>query len=213
MSERFTEALRAASEPDWTAAVEHRFVAELAAGTVAPDVMATYLVQDHRFVDSFLGLLGAAIASTDSFEARLRLARFAGTIAGEENTYFLRAFEALGVAVERRIGEPDKAPTRGFQALMREAADTRSYPCALAVLTVAEWLYLEWARRCPEPRPPHFVHAEWITLHDNPEFRAFVAFLRAELDRTGRSDEARVADLFRRAVRLERAFFDAAYES
>ncbi len=212
MSTRFTETLRQATEPDWTACLDHRFVREIAEGTIAPGVMATYLVQDHRFVDSFLALLGAAIASADTFEARLRLSRFAGLVAGEENTYFLRAFEALGVAVERRIGEPDKTPTRGFQALMREAADTRSYPCALAVLTVAEWLYLEWAKRCSPPLPPHFVHAEWITLHDNPAFREFVAFLRTELDRTGPAEAGPVADLFARAVRLERAFFDAAYE-
>lgn len=211
MSERFSDALRAASEMDWTASVEHRFVREIGAGTIAPGVMATYLVQDHRFIDSFLTLLGSAVASADSFEARLRLSRFAGQIAGEENTYFLRAFEALGIEVERRIGEPDKAPTAGFQALMREAADTRSYPCALAVLTVAEWLYLDWARRCPQPRPSLFVLGEWIALHDNPDFRALVGFLRDELDRTG-PDDPRVPDLFRRAVRLERDFFDAAYE-
>ena len=34
MSERFTEILRAASEPAWSDAVGHRFVKELFAGTV-----------------------------------------------------------------------------------------------------------------------------------------------------------------------------------
>jgi len=33
------------------------------------------------------------------------------------------------------------------------------------------------------------VHAEWITLHDNPDFRGFVDFLRAELDRVGPAQE------------------------
>jgi hypothetical protein len=31
-----------------------------------------------------------------------------------------------------------------------------------------------------QPLPVNFVHAEWITLHDNRGFRAFVDFLRAE---------------------------------
>jgi thiaminase/transcriptional activator TenA len=44
---------------------------------------------------------------------------------------------------------------------------------------VAEWLYLNWASRAPEPLPDNFVHAEWITLHDNPDFRAFVASVQA----------------------------------
>ena len=62
MSERFTETLRAASEPSWSDAVGHRFVKELFAGSVPDAVMARYLIQDHRFLDSFLTLLGAALA-------------------------------------------------------------------------------------------------------------------------------------------------------
>jgi thiaminase/transcriptional activator TenA len=212
MTERFTDLLRSQSEPNWTAAVEHRFVTELFEGRVADSVMTRYLVQDHRFLDSFLVLLGAAIATADTFEARLRLGRFAGMISGEENTYFLRAFEALGVSPEQREQPQDTLPTAGFKAIMREAAASRSYAAALAVLNVAEWLYLDWATKAPQPLPDNFVHAEWITLHDNPAFRDFVAFLRAELDRVGPRQAAVTTDFFLRSVELERAFFDAIYE-
>ena len=212
MTERFTDLLRSQSEPNWTTAVEHRFVTELFEGRVADSVMTRYLVQDHRFLDSFLVLLGAAIATADTFEARLRLGRFAGMISGEENTYFLRAFEALGVSPEQREQPQDTLPTAGFKAIMREAAASRSYAAALAVLNVAEWLYLDWATKAPQPLPDNFVHAEWITLHDNPAFRDFVAFLRAELDRVGPRQAAVTTDFFLRSVELERAFFDAIYE-
>ncbi|MBJ3778877.1 TenA family protein [Acuticoccus mangrovi] len=211
MTERFTDTLRREAEPTWTRAVDHRFVRELFAGTIPDPVMAGYLVQDHRFLDAFLTLLGAAIATADGFEARLTLGRFTGMISGEENTYFLRAFEALGVSAEARIAVPDTAPTRGFKAIMREAAESRSYVAALAVLNVAEWLYLDWAMGAPKPLPANFVHAEWITLHDNPGFRELVAFLRAELDRVGPGEAAVARDYFARAVALELAFFDAAY--
>ncbi|HEY2183616.1 MAG TPA: TenA family protein, partial [Xanthobacteraceae bacterium] len=160
MSKRFTETLRAASEPDWSHAVGHRFVEELFAGAVPDAVMARYLIQDHRFLDSFLILLGAALASADTFEARLRFGRFIGMVSAEENTYFLRAFEALGVTEDRRAAAPDTEPTIGFKAIMREAAETRSYAAALSVLIVAEWLYLDWASRAPQPLPDNFVHAE-----------------------------------------------------
>src|SRR5690606_17594012 len=46
MSERYTERLRAGTEPAWTRAVEHRFVRELCAGSVDDAVLANYLVQD-----------------------------------------------------------------------------------------------------------------------------------------------------------------------
>jgi thiaminase/transcriptional activator TenA len=67
--------------------VGHRFVNELFAGAVPDAVMARYLIQDHRLLDSFLTLLGAALASADTFEARLRFGRFIGMVSGEENTY------------------------------------------------------------------------------------------------------------------------------
>lgn len=212
MSERFTERLRQESEPAWSQATEHRFVRELLSGTVPEAVMARYLIQDHRFLDAFLTLLGAAIAAADGFEARLRFGRFIGMVSGEENTYFLRAFEALGVTPAERGQHPDTRATAGFKAIMREAAATRSYAAALSVLNVAEWLYLDWAAKAAAPLPRNFVHAEWITLHDNPDFRAFVAFLRAELDRVGPAEAALSRDFFLRAVALERAFFDSAYE-
>jgi len=211
MPERFTETLRAASEPGWTDAVGHRFVKELFTGTVPDAVIARYLIQDHRFLDSFLTLLGAVLASADTFEARLRFGRFVGMVSSEENTYFLRAFQALGVTETRRAADPDAQPTAGFKAIMREAAETRSYAAALSVLVVAEWLYLDWASRAPKPLLNNFVHAEWITLHDNPNFRDFVDFLRVELDRVGPAQADLCGDFFRRAVDLELSFFEAAY--
>ncbi|WP_449433009.1 TenA family protein [Pseudomonas putida] len=211
MTERFTATLRRQSEPTWSAAVEHRFVSQLCDGSLPDPVMVRYLVQDHRFIDSFLTLLGAAIATADTFEARLRLGRFAGMISSDENTYFLRAFEALDVSPAQRDEPRDSVPTAGFKAIMREAAATRSYAAALAVLNVAEGLYLDWASRAPQPLPGNFIHAEWITLHDNPAFRDFVAFLQAELDRVGPREAQLSAGFYQRTVELELAFFDAVY--
>src|SRR6201998_3991073 len=94
MSKPSPEPRRAASEPGWSDAVGHRFVKELFAGAVPDAVMARYLIQDHRFLDSFLILLGAALASADTFEARLRFGRFVGMVSSAGKTYFLRAFSS-----------------------------------------------------------------------------------------------------------------------
>src|SRR5580704_5828109 len=125
MSERFTEILRAASEPAWSDAVGHRFVKELFAGAVPDAVMARYLVQDHRFLDSFVTLLGAALASADTFEARLRFGRFIGMVSGGEHLFPPRVRgarrhggQARGrsrYAADRRL-QDDRAPgSRGSQ--------------------------------------------------------------------------------------------------
>ena len=54
--------------------------------------------------------------------------------------------------------------------------------------------------------PNNFVHAEWITLHDNPNFRGLVDFLRTELDRVGPAHADLCRDFFSRAVALELSF-------
>ncbi len=213
MTETFFECLRRECAADWADATGHRFVRELCAGSIADAAMARYLVQDHRFLDAFLTLLGGAIASTDRFESRLRFGRFAGMVSGDENDYFLRAFAALGVSEADRAAVPDSAPTSGFQALMREAAATRAYPAVLAVLNVAEGLYLDWAMQAPRPLPENFVHAEWITLHDNPFFCDFVAFLRNEFNRVGPQAADQAREFFHRAVKLELQFFNEIHDT
>jgi thiaminase/transcriptional activator TenA len=59
--------------------------------------------------------------------------------------------------------------------------------------------------------PPVRLYAEWITLHDNPNFRGFVDLLRAELDRVGPAQADLCRDFFCRAAGLELSFFEAAY--
>lgn len=210
-NQRFTDLLREQNHATWEKAVTHRFVQELFGGTIDDSVMASYLIQDYRFLDSFLVLLGAAVSSADSLEPRLRFSQFIGEIAGDENTYFLDAFEALGVTEKQREEIPNTEPTTAFCALMREAADTRNYAAIVAVLLVAEWLYLDWATRDSRPIPKNFVHAEWIRLHDFPEFHERIAFLREELNRVGPSQREVAGDFFHRAVEIELAFFDASY--
>ncbi len=210
-----TEELRAAVADDWNSAVTHPFVAGLFAGMLPVSKMRAYLVQDYQFVDSFVALMGAAVAVADSTEARMVIARQLGLVAAEENTYFRRSFEALGAADEERMQPELLPPTVSFIALMNEAAGTRDYAACLAVLTVAEWLYLDWASRAPDPLPADPIAREWIELHDNPQFAAWVAFLRAELDRLipalAPPARDRCVRFFAEATRLERAFFEAAH--
>ncbi|WP_329083544.1 MULTISPECIES: TenA family protein [unclassified Streptosporangium] len=211
----FSEWMRALSEPEWTAVVNHPFAASITRGDVPDDDMRRYLVQDFQFVDSFTALLGAAVACADSFESRVPFGRFLGEIATtEEVTYFHRALAALGAA-PADLASPELEPvTEDFRALMDEARTSQEYPLVLAVLCVAEWTYLGWAALAEEPLPDNFVHREWIELHEGPAFRAWVHFLRDELDRLGpgldEEGRLRVLDFFRRAVRLELRFFDMA---
>ena len=81
----------------------------------------------------------------------------------------------------------------------------RSGPTAVGA-RVAEWLYLDWSSRA-EAVTGHFVHVEWIVLHDNPDFRDFIDFFSARSwigSAPAQADLCR--DFFRQAVASNSSF-------
>lgn len=214
----FTEHLRACASESWEAAKHHEMTDAIAAGTVPPQVMRKYLIQDHKFLDAFVVLLSSMIASAPALQDRIPGAQFLGLITGKENTYFERSFAALGVTAEDRGEEP--LPVTGrFQALMRAAAASGSFARMLAVLIAAEWSYLVWAERVEPARKPDiaFWCGEWIDLHTGEYFGSVVAYLRGLLDtaapRLPQSELAEARADFVEAMRLEREFWDMAWSA
>jgi len=210
---RPTDQLRSLCAEDWQAATRHAFTDHLAAGTLPEDRMLAYLRQDYLFIDGFVRLLASAIAHAPTLPDAIPAAQFLGQISGPENTYFLRAIEALGGQAEPPA--PAHPVTAEFQNVMRAAAQSGRYEQMLAVLVVAEWSYLDWAT--PDADKVHdlpFWFGEWITLHSGDGFEGVVAYLRGQLDAVwpGLSADQRraVEATFTHATRLERAFFDAA---
>ncbi|WOO83301.1 Protein PET18 [Vanrija pseudolonga] len=218
----FTTTLRQRADAPWTAAVSSRFVRELWAGTLPDTVLATYLAQDSLFVDTFVALIGTAIATADLPRVRIRHARQLGLVANDEDGYFDRALRrlrtrgagGLGDAAASDVDPSPLAPTEGFLRLMAEARDSQSYALALTVLLVAEWLYLDWGNLAL-PTPPDWLHADWIDLHRGPGFETWVQLLKDETDRVAElvdaGTRARMEEMFERAVGLERDFFDVTY--
>ncbi|PSP81881.1 transcriptional regulator [Halobacteriales archaeon QS_1_68_17] len=214
-SPRFTDWLRVRTGSQWSDATDHRFTRELGADELDDAVFRRYLVQDYAFVDTLVGSFGHAVAEAPTMAAKSRLVDFLGTLTDDENDYFERCFEALGVP-ERTVADPETTPTtRAFLDLLERAGRQGGYAETLAVLVPAEWIYLSWATAAADRTPERFYLAEWIDLHANPEFEAFVGWLRGELDREGTAAaerrQKRIERLFARTVELETAFFDAAY--
>ncbi|SFR19657.1 TenA family protein [Poseidonocella sedimentorum] len=207
-----TQTLKARAADDWHAATTHDFTTALASGALEPEKMAGYLQQDYLFVEGFVRLLAAAVAEAPTLGDAVPGARFLGLICGPENTYFLRALAALDVP-QAGSAAPE---TRAFQELMDASRRSGRYELMLAVLVVAEWTYLDWATPfAPRAEALPFWFGEWITLHSGEGFAGVVAHLRGQLDAAWETLDApardEVAEVFTRAVALERAFFDAAW--
>lgn len=213
---RFTEWLRERAQPSWSRATEHRFTRELGTGDLDEAVFQRYLLQDYAFVGTLVGAFGHAVGDAPTMESKSRLVDFLGTLTAGENDYFERSFEALDVPSEEYL-DPERTPTTlAFEDLLERAAREGGYAETLAVLTPAEWIYLEWASAVADESPSQFYFAEWTELHANDAFESFVTWLREELDREGGAASPRrrrrLERLFRRTVSLEVAFFETAYE-
>ena len=214
---RFTDWLRDLAQPDWDAAVTHRFTQELGDDRLDDAVFARYLVQDYVFVEALVTLLGYAVAHAPNMAAKKRLSAFLAAVTSDENDYFERSFTALGLK-EADWADPTLSPvTRDFMAVLGEAGAAGSYADCLSVMVPAEWIYLTWAKAQAGKPTTRAYLKEWTDLHVLPEFEDFVNWLRGELDCAGAAlpdaQQAEVVDRFRRLVALEVAFFDAAYMS
>ena len=213
---RPSERLKDSCINNWQAATNHSFCTELATGILPIDKMRTYLAQDYTFIDNFVKLAAAAIHHAPSLADRLPLASFLGIIAGPENTYFERSFELLKVPILEQQNPKLLQPTRDFQALMLKAGQSGEYGNMVAVLCVAEWVYLSWATPVADfdSRLP-FYFSQWITLHSGEYFESVVEHLREQLDsaykQANEQQRLQITGYFEQAVLLERQFFDACY--
>ena len=214
------EFLLASAREDWDAAVNHRFVNELFKGSLDDGVLASYLVQDYQFFDAFLSMLGGCVAYADRVDSKLTFAAQLGMLADDEDGYFQKAFDELGVSEADQLDPQLTEVTKAFRAMMYDAANSQSYPDLLVMLAVAEWLYLDWGERGstdtePAPLPERYVHAGWVELHRGREFQKWCQFLVNELERVFPEGDESFADAltlrFQKAVALERGFFDVAY--
>ena len=211
MSTPFSEQLRAAAEPWWSGAVEHRFTVELGDDSLSDAVYIRYLLQDYAFIGTLADHVARTIAAAPDMAAKGVLAAFLAALTSAENDYFERSFAALDVKPEQ-YRAPKLNPVA--QLLAREMQDAQAcgYADMIVVLACAEWVYLSWSKREALKTPPQrFWLREWIDIHVLPEFEAFVVWLRAQLDGFAALDAAereRLEDRFRRMAWLEQAFFD-----
>ena len=211
----FTDALVAASQPYWEQATTHRFTRELADDTLSDDVWRRYLIQDYSFVEALTSLVGYAVGMAPTMEEKTTFSGFLSVLTGAEDAFFKRAFEAAGVPRDEWAGAADSVVTVAFKELFADAW-SGSYADVLAAFLPVEWVYLTWATN-EAGKTPRPAYDEWIRLHNDDGFRAFVMFMKGELDRVARTmdddEKERAAALFRCACELEVAFFDSAYQS
>jgi thiaminase/transcriptional activator TenA len=193
--------------------VDHRFVRDIKADRLPPDVFDRYLVIEGAFVDTAISIFALATAKASGIETRRHLIAVLDALANQQIGYFERVLADRGIAPSSAsLSSPG---VLAFRDGMLGIAERGGYAEIATAMFAAEWMYWTWCRNAAESRisDPHL--RAWIDLHAAPGFEGQARWLKAEVDRAGEamgdSEQASLIRLFGEVQRLEIAFHDAAY--
>jgi thiaminase/transcriptional activator TenA len=188
-------------------ALEHRFVRGLADGALPRATFEGYILQDAFFLEAFARAYALALARCPD---RHGLRDFFDLLAGALDELRLHASYAARWGVQVGDARPARA-TLGYTDFLLSTAALGSIGETCAAMTPCMRLYaylgaaLSRAGAATDQNP----YAEWVRTYAAPEFQALAARLEELLDRYA-VDDASVRTVYRRAMSLEVAFFEAA---
>jgi thiaminase (transcriptional activator TenA) len=180
----------------------HPFVRGIGDGSLSKEAFAGYVAQDAFFLESFARADALALArSTDTST----LLTVADLLAGVRQELGLHASYASEWGIDMAGVEPLPA-TLAYTEFLLATAATQELGVIFAAMTPCMRLYA-WlgASLDAETAGPY---AQWVQTYADPEFESTAAALERLLDE--QPDTPAVRTAYRRAMRLELAFFEAA---
>lgn len=216
MTERFTDRLREAVDPIWSAQHAHRFVRGIADGTLGLDRFAYWVRQDYRFLIEYCRLFALGAARAPDLAT---LTRFADLLLATAVTEMARHRElaaGLGITEAELETEPMAPTTKAYTDFLLRTAATGDFAELCAALLPCMWgfseLGLELARG-PQPTEPRF--AAWIQAYADPEFAELAEWCRDLVDKlaagAGPGVRSAMAAAFTISSRYELAFWEMAW--
>ena len=187
------------------AALRHPFVRGLADGTLPAERFAAYIAQDAFFLESFARAYALALAHSPD---RRGVDAFADLLGGVRDELRLHGSYAARLGIDLTAVAPAPATLAYTDFLLATAAiGGPGQTCAAMIPCMRLYAYLGQSLAAA---PSSDTYSEWITTYAAPEFDTLAATLERLLDAYS-TDVDRERALYRRAMRLELDFFEAAY--
>ncbi|KUI22179.1 TenA family transcriptional regulator [Mycobacterium sp. GA-1285] len=179
------------------------FVRGIEDGSLERDLFAGYIAQDAFFLESFARAYGLALARSSDTATLLT---FADLLAGVREELGLHASYAASWGIDMTGVEP-AAATLAYTEFLLATAATAEVGVVCAAMTPCMRLYAHIGGTLDADSAGPY--AQWVQIYADPDFEEVASLLERLLDQHADDvDAARVA--YRRAMRLELAFFDAA---
>jgi thiaminase/transcriptional activator TenA len=194
----------------WTAngelaatALAHPFVRGIADGSLPEPVFAGYVAQDAFFLEAFARGYALGVARSPD---RAGLDAFADLLQGVREELRLHAGYAARWGIDLAAVVPLPA-TLAYTDFLLATAALADIGVLCAAMTPCMRLYAHLGQSLAAGAGDRY--REWVDAYSAPQFEQLALTLEGLLDRYA-PDTAAVRDAYRRAMRLEIAFFDAA---
>ena len=188
----------------------HRFVEDVCADRLAPDVFRRYVAYEGAFVETAISIFAFAVARAPDMEARRWLIGVLDALANEQIPYFEERYRTLGIEPGTRL-PPD---ARAFDEGMLTLAQEGDFLEIATAMFAAEWMYWTWSKRAIACPLSNADLKAWVALHVDETFTAQAMWLKRAIDRHGSQDDAtRLSAIFERVTRLEIDFHNAPYHA
>ena len=210
------ERFRADCAPAWASLHAHPFMRELAAGTLPPETFRFYVEQNLMYLPEYAKAMAVGVAKAPDVETMRWFAEaLAGVVENEipENRELLERILALGA--EDRGGAREMAPANLAYTSFLVATALQHGPLEImAAIVPCTWSYGDIATGLGVADHP--VYAQWVRFFGSPEYTEIIREMRARFDAmaSGLGEDAlrRLSHFFTAGTRLERGFWDMAYE-
>jgi thiaminase/transcriptional activator TenA len=186
--------------------LEHPFVQGIGSGQLSRASFQVYVAQDAYFLEAFARAYALALAKSPDRES---IGVFKDLLVGvfEELALHRSYAERWGISLEP---EP-LAATRAYADFLLRIASLGPVGHTAAAMTPCMRLYAWLGQQLAPTLAPESPYREWVETYSSPDLETLAARLETLLDRYG-GEPARMAELYRRAMELELAFFQAAWE-
>ncbi len=201
---------------DWAAYTRHAFVRGLADGSLPEPCFRRYLAQDYLFLIHFARAYGLAAYKADTIADIRQAARALSAIIDAEMGLHVTYCAGWGLSEDAMAAEPEADATLAYTRYVLETGSSGDLldlhvalaPCIVGYAEIGADLAAD-----PGTRRDGNPYADWIDMYASDDYqevaRAEVGHLDQLMDRRGGLGRfAGLAATFRRATRLETAFWD-----
>ena len=203
--------------PTWNDYIQHDFVKQLAAGTLAPDSFRHYLVQDYLYLIHYTRVMALSVYKSDTL-AQMRVGQTGiNAMLDMEIGMYLDFCHHWNISLAQVENAPESAATIAYSRYILDAAMVGSLAELYAAIAPCLMGYGEIGKLLKEQG---FVtnnpYQPWIEVFSSDEFQAITTQNEAQVDvllaHASPTQQDKFQQLFNTAARMEVSFWQQALD-